>query len=289
MTALTDDELPPLFRAADSTSLRGQRHFINATRARLIGLVGAAGFGLFVWPTGSVDLAGVAALFAFLLAVFAEVFLLSRKPDKDWYDGRAAAESIKTLSWRYAVGGGPFDVHHDFDVLFSQRLQDVLEETRGDVLIPAGVVGPQITEAMRSLRSEMLEERRSVYLQQRVHDQAAWYSGKAAWNSRRADAWAIGLIVVEVLGGSAAVLKAAGVLPLDVLGLAGAAVAAGVAWVSVKQHRTLARAYSVAAHELGAIAVRAQSAVDEESWAAFVDDAEDAISREHTLWRASHK
>jgi hypothetical protein len=86
----------------------------------------------------------------------------------------------------------------------------------------------------------------------------------------------------------AAVLRAASVVQVDVLGLAGALTAAGVAWVQTKQHQTLASAYAVASQELSDIDSRVNQPSAEREWAHFVDEAEQAISREHTLWRASH-
>ena len=49
----------------------------------------------------------------------------------------------------------------------------------------------------------------------------------------------------------------------------------------------LATAYAVAHHELGLIASRIDEIAAEADWARFVDESEEAISREHTLWRAS--
>jgi len=84
------------------------------------------------------------------------------------------------------------------------------------------------------------------------------------------------------------VLKADGVIGIDLLGLAAALAAAGAAWVQTKQHQNLATAYAMAHHELATIGSRVRHANTEEQWASFVGGSEDAISREHTLWRASH-
>jgi hypothetical protein len=65
-----------------------------------------------------------------------------------------------------------------------------------------------------------------------------------------------------------------------------AALAAGSAWFAVRQYETLGRAYVFAATELSVIHQRLLLA-GEDSWAQEVADAEEAISREHTMWRAS--
>jgi conflict system pore-forming effector with SLATT domain len=43
----------------------------------------------------------------------------------------------------------------------------------------------------------------------------------------------------------------------------------------------------VASQELSTISGQVDLTTTEEDWAHFVDQAEEAISREHTLWRAS--
>ena len=68
---------------------------------------------------------------------------------------------------------------------------------------------------------------------------------------------------------------------------AGAMVAAMTAWLQTKQHRTLATAYTVTALELASVRSRIVHQASEEDWATFVSDAEEAFSREHTLWKAS--
>jgi hypothetical protein len=77
------------------------------------------------------------------------------------------------------------------------------------------------------------------------------------------------------------------VIDLDLLGF-GAAVAAGlIAWEQTRQDDRNAAAYSIAAQELASIKSLAPEQADETAWASFVDDAEEAISREHRLWRAT--
>ena len=51
--------------------------------------------------------------------------------------------------------------------------------------------------------------------------------------------------------------------------------------------KRFAKYTAVAAHELAAIGDRIPSQTGEDVWARFVSESEEAISREHTLWRAS--
>jgi SMODS and SLOG-associating 2TM effector domain 3/SMODS and SLOG-associating 2TM effector domain 1 len=288
---VAESEFPPLYLAADRNSLDGQRRFLNATRLRLAMLVLAAAFGLFTWRTAGGDLAGIGAAVAFVVALLAELYLLQARPDRLWYDGRAVAESAKTLTWRYLVGGSPFgreEVNErEADKLLLDRFRQITGNLGGAHLVPIIGAAEQISPAMRRYRSLPLEERRELYRNERIGGQQSWYARTARWNERRATQWSLVLTTLEALGLAGGVLKATGVLRVDLLGLASAVVAGGAAWVQAKQHQTLATAYAVTSQELSTISGQVDWASTEQEWAHFVDQAEEAISREHTLWRAS--
>jgi hypothetical protein len=296
-STLAYSELPAMFRAADASSQKGQRRFIGEGLFSILFLFLAAVAGLFTYKQelGSImaDWAGIAAAFAFFLSLILQLDRLLFRPEQRWYDGRALAESTKTLAWRYSVGGNPFrtDINEKkkADAVFIERLQEMLgklEESDANLIDPED--GEQITKAMQDLRSKPLPIRREAYKLGRIEDQRKWYHSKAAWNQKRAYQWNSMLIFVEVIGFVVALLKIVGVLPWDLLGVVGTLAVAVTFWLQLKQHQTLARSYAVAAMELGTIKSNIDDQETEEDWARFVDDAEEAISREHTLWLASH-
>lgn len=55
----------------------------------------------------------------------------------------------------------------------------------------------------------------------------------------------------------------------------------------MRQFSTLARAYTFAANDLAIVRDSLPSATTESSWAGETADAEEEVSREHTMWRAS--
>jgi hypothetical protein len=288
--ALRERDLPMLYQAADANSLEAQRRFLKVTSTELIMIVIAAAAGVVTWKTDSADWAGVIAAAAFAVALVLRIYLLSNRPDRTWYDGRAVAESAKNLAWRYAVGGEPFRIdtnEAEADELLVKRLRELLEGLKGVHLVPPSNEAEQITSGMRELRTKSLDERKQAYVLGRIDDQQGWYSQKARWNNKRANLWSGILTLIEAVGIVAAVFKAIGVLEVDLLGLAAAVAAAGMSWLQAKQYSNLAEAYSVAAQELAAVKARISRQSTEEEWARFVNEAEDAISREHTLWKAS--
>jgi hypothetical protein len=288
--------LPAIFYAADACSLAGQRRFLRAVKVRLVmlTLAAAAGGTSFVLDARGPDYVGILAAVAFIAALAAEVLILQTKPDQLWYEGRTAAESAKTLAWRYAVGGEPFGVNsvtgEAADRLFIQRIKDVLTGFGGLELSPILAHGQQITPTMRELREQTLDVRKAVYETDRVSDQQAWYAHKAAWNALWARRWSMVLITVEMLGGVGAVVNVAAELSgaAVALGMFGAAAAAIAAWMQTRDHQELIGAYSMAANELASIRALIDWQQTESSWAEFVRESEHAISREHSLWRASH-
>jgi hypothetical protein len=284
---LTDRELPGFYQAADQTSLEGQRRYLRAIRVVLAGSVVAAAGGAVASSGDNWRWLAFLSGAAFLLTILASLYIAVARPAKVWYDGRAAAESAKSLAWEYAVGGGPFclETCPDPDEHLLIRLGDILKLRDFTIKDQKGPT-EQITEAMRVLRGSSLDQRRSAYLSGRIEDQRSWYSKKARWNQTRSNAWLVVSLVAQGLGVAGAFLLGAGWIGFDALGLFAAVAAAIAAWVQAKDHAGLASAYGIASQELGLAKIRLAADSDELTWASLVDDAEQAISREHTLWLA---
>jgi len=288
---LGERDFPELFDAADRASAGAQRAFVRSTAAQLLLLVLAAVAAAVSAQVGRTDVAAAIAALAFAAAASLKTHLLTTKPDKTWYQGRAAAESAKTLAWRYAVGGEPFRADAPdpvrLDRQFLERLGEILRPLDDIALIPSVERSDQITPWMRRLRGRSLEERRRAYREGRILDQQRWYATKAAYNDKRARQWGAVMLAFELAGVVLLLARAVGLLTLDLGGIAAAVAGTAAAWVQTKQHAALAAAYSVTARELGQVAVEVDDPTTEDEWAKFVGHAEDAVSREHTLWLAS--
>jgi hypothetical protein len=264
----------------------GQNHYLLAMRIRLGGLiVGTVGGSIFV-SAGIVALGGWMALCGFLLALAAEIWNAVERPDRAWYEGRAAAESAKTLAWRYAVRGESFMDSTDADHEFVYRVTELVHDLK-NIDLPALSTTTQITDKMRELRGGSFEERRSAYREGRIEDQRSWYAQKADLNRKASHLWTLCLFALEGFGLVGGVLLITGAVTVDLLGLFAACAAAATAWMQAKQFRTLTAAYGVTAQELAGVKNELDGVRKEAEWAHFVGQAEEAISREHTLWRAS--
>ncbi len=283
------DLLPEFFWAADAASLRGQRRSVLLSAWELVLLVIAA-------ATGSADGAPRAwpAAAAYLGAIALAVVISRQNPQGLWYEGRAAAESVKTLAWKYAVRADAYQppprALPDAEGLYRFQLGRVLGAFRDTpVAVPGS--GVEVTAAMRDLREQPLAVRREVYLAERIQVQHDWYRAKARYCAR-AGYWAGMLgVLLPALGLVLAVLRALGAFTYDALGTVSAVAASVTAWAQLRQFRPLAAAYGLAAAELAQIQrqlarLDLDSKEAEEVWARLARDAEDAISREHTTWQA---
>ncbi len=280
-------DFPALYQSADTSSLAAQRQFLRATKTRLAGLLLAAVAGAFDLKAGGINPGALVGLSFFVLAVAAEIFLLAARPDRTWYEGRAAAESVKTLAWRYSVGGAPFPTHHQrADPDFLSQISGLLQDLTELHLDPVLTADRQITPAMRQLRGSELPARKRAYELERIEDQRNWYANKSRWNGKRSSWWSVSAIAAEAAGILAGALRAFDQIHFDLLGIFAALAAGATAWSQAKQYETLERAYFIASQELATIRSEVQAQQADE-WPAFVDKAEEAISREHTLWRAS--
>lgn len=288
-----DPEYPALYQAADHASLSGQHLSVRLRAAQLLLIITAALLGAIPFVVGGLLWGALLAGIAFAMAGLIEATMLTVQPDKAWYQGRAVAESVKSLAWRYAVGGRPFaETGPDgdpADALLAERIQQVLADFETFRIIPLKDAKHEITEWMSRLRASGLADRKAAYQRDRIDDQRTWYSSRARWNQGRSVAWSFGLLSVQTLGVVGAVLKGTGKLDFDLLGLMAAIAAAVVAWLQIKQHSALSQSYAHAAHELSAIQTLVPTIHSEADWARFVDSAETAISREHTAWRAKRE
>lgn len=287
-----EEHFPDFYQSTDTSSLDGQKRYVRSTRVQLIALVGAALFGAFTWQVAGqgADWAGVLAVAAFVVASFVRASVWRTRPERDWYAGRAAAESAKTLAWRFAVAAEPFPLALSDDAatdVLLARFHDVQTSLRQVVVLPPAEPRGEVTAEMLRARHRPLKERKRLYLEERVAHQRDWYARKARTNLHLSRVWMslmLGLEVVGIIGG---VLKATGTVDVDLLGLLGAIVAAIAAWSEMRQNSNLSSSYSVAARELGEIANRASRTMTEMEWSFFAANAEEAVSREHTMWAAS--
>lgn len=281
---IQENSFPGLYQSADKASLGAQKKYYVCLGFYLGLLVIAAAVSFSV-PINTFGALLSALLFLITLGIL--IYLKTNKPDDIWYNGRAVAESVKTLSWKWMMKADPFHEESGSETDFIADLKKVLNQNQSlsSVLSSTEGVKEPLTDAMRSVRSLSFDDRKHLYKNQRIDDQAEWYSKKANFNRRRATSW---FFVSVILHGMAVTMLLYRVydssvsLPVEVIATAASAV---LTWIQAKKHNELSSSYSLAAHEIGFIKSEWQS-ITEEEFSDFVINTENAFSREHTQWIA---
>ncbi len=286
LPALDAEDFPAIYACADQSSTQAQRRFLLLT-AVMLGLLAIAA----VMGAIEAKWAGWAGAGVFAGAILLGALAVTQNLQRTWYDGRALAESAKSLTWLYVSRGGAFatdDSQADdsyADEIYRARLQALRNELRQlDFTVASD--GTEISEAMRALRGLTLDARRDSYERERLQDQIGYYRRRGQDHARQACYFRAATWAAQALGLVGAVLKATSVVDVDLLGIGAACAAALTAWLQTRDHVTLARAYELTAEDLDRVRQDCPLTGDEARWSAYVADAEAAMSREHVMWVA---
>lgn len=286
-----DSGYPAMFQAANAASIAGQRSYLRLARLELmLLLIGAALGSIAAFNAGLASaLPGLAAV-SFLAAATLKVVARDRRYDKQWFDGRAVAETVKSTSWRYIMRVPPFEDDATADLALTSRLKAALG-ARPDLhsALAASPGGArQISPEMRAARGEPLPERRERYRSSRLLDQMDWYRAKSQFHRERATRFFWLSLITEL--GALAVAGVGLFVPdlarFNLLGLLAAIATAATAISHLNRHDELSKSYGLAFQELSLIDGLAERVEGEANLKKVVEDAESAISREHTMWIA---
>jgi hypothetical protein len=227
----------------------------------------------------------------FLVSLAITIHIKVANLQGNWYQSRALAESIKTSVWRLLMGADPYaDVSKSKNLeKFQHLLKELLFENKHITKVLSDPINDseQITQAMLETIDASFEEKRELYLKDRIDNQRHWYSSKSGQNRKSSRNWFIGLVLIYALTILMLLIQIAKpeltILPIDV----GAVIASSIiGWMQIKRYDELASAYGLTANEIGIIKSRYASVNTELELSAFVSDAENAFSREHTQWAA---
>ncbi len=291
---MTDLTLPGLYHEADTASNRQQKMFLRVIRAEFAALFVASILTINIVPKAwYIMVYGLVLVLAAGLLVFRSM----TKPEQSWYQARALAESIKTTTWKYAMQSKPFN-HHNTDALdrasFRNVLKDLLRTNQqvGAQFDGSSATLDQVTDEMAAIRALNTSDRLALYMAQRVENQRRWYAVKAGKNRRWAKSSVIALVTLYAIAFIALLIRVAKPEwafshPEPLILLATAL----IGWMQIKKFNELATSYNLTAVEIGILKSRAPEIESDEALSDFIDDAEEAFSREHTQWlaRRSHQ
>lgn len=282
--------------AADEASKTTQKHYIVIVAIDLTLMILSSALAIYNYEsTISKLVLYIFSGFFLLISFFLTVILLTRKFEDFWYQGRALAESCKTLTWRFMTRSELFEDSvplQDARQKFINRIQELGAEfpELNKVMNTALLNKPVITQMMLDVRNLTLPERKNYYIQNRIEDQKSWYAKKALYNNRQYILWFSIIISSQVLSLISIVLLISNPkLNWNLVGLFTTISAASLSWLQVKRHQELKQAYTTTSNELNMILSLADNINNENDFSKFVLDSENAVSREHTLWLAQRR
>lgn len=280
-------DFPGIYEEADSISNRTQKRYLQVLKIFLgLLLVSSVLFTYFsnIWEVklinAIVSLGILALSFIFCFVNFQGI----------WYNARAVAESIKTISWRYALRAEPYDISDsEAKILLLDTMKNIVNMNHEfKKSISADYSShEQIPANMTALRTLSTQERLEYYYKNRIIDQRDWYRNKSIYNNKRSATFFILLIVISVFLSIGLFLdldKANNVVyPIPILL---SIISIVFTWVQTKKYRELDRSYALASHEIGFIATIKERIHTDKELSDYVIDSENAFSREHTQWIA---
>ncbi|MEX0779192.1 MAG: DUF4231 domain-containing protein [Balneolales bacterium] len=286
---IEEKDYPALYIAANTASKRNQNYHIGLIIAYLTSLILGAIFAFYGINSA---LFAIIAAFFFVMGFLFTIFILIKNHENAWYNCRALAESIKTSTWKYMMRAEPYEDSENINFTnseFRNMLLQLLTQNSGLAHEFGGNVSEQeqITEKMKHVRKVELNGRKDIYTINRIDDQRKWYSKKFIQNNDQKKLWFSILLILNIL---ALILVLSRIYfptfqywPVEVLVvLAGSC----LTWIQLKKFQELTSAYSMAAHEIGIIRGEIETVNSEDNFSDFVNDAENAFSREHTRWLA---
>lgn len=283
---LPSETYPGLYVASDAASTQAQSRLASLLKLNFLFLISAAALTLF--SQKSLWSAWLSLLF-FSASLGIYMYGKIGNFQNVWYQGRALAESVKTMVWRYMMEAPPFDRGEDVDAKFARLLSELVAENSGlgSNLASSNGVGSAITSGMRQVRRCRLEERRRLYMADRVVEQREWYERKALSNKRMGGFWLFAVIALHAIAMVLMIWRISDpkidYLPIEVVVVGASCV---ITWTQFRKFDELASAYTLAAIEIGIIEVEGGRISSVQQLSDFVGNAENAFSREHTQWLA---
>lgn len=279
---LAEAALPDVFREADETAVRSQRIYLRVIKAQIAGLlvpvVAGTADGLI---SGRQPTLAIISLISLTLVAVTRLMQRFSGYESTWHSARAIAETIRSLSWQYAVGSSAFAGVTDEEA--SKKLTSMIDSV--SVARNEGSSGSQreATGAMTGLRRADISDRKAAYASARLGEQISWYRAKAETARHRGRIWDWLFVSCAGLAVAFGVLQVTGALEIGLVSLFGLTAAVIGTWTGVNQFGSIEATYTNAADELLPYLEAIDDVVDSQ-WPGFVTDCEGVMAREHQLW-----
>ncbi|NBL00761.1 MAG: DUF4231 domain-containing protein, partial [Erysipelotrichia bacterium] len=266
---------------------KNQKYFLNGIRAEYALLIFiAVNSSLSYMEKYSVNL----VLFVLLIMLLLVRNIINF--EQKWYKYRAVTESIKTTTWKFAMKAEPFNGSEEINDAkqYIGYIRNIIKDSKYAIKTETlkNLEGDTFSICLKSIREMNYEQRRDLYVEQRIEEQRTWYAKKSVFNKRLGRAWAVAILIFYILSLTMTALLAedlvqAASLPTELITTI---ISALIGWVQIKKYNELSASYALTAHEIGLVKEQSYYISGEKDFLDFIRDAETAFSREHTQWQA---
>jgi hypothetical protein len=228
-------------------------------------------------------------IFILVLSSFIISFIILKQSyDKLWFAGRAICESVKSLTWLFVIGTPPFNIEKEIshvDHLYIDRIKELLKQYPNIY----SFLGSEnyITAYMKEIRNYNFEDKKAIYIKYRIKEQQDWYTSRCEYNRNKSILFNYFIIFAQVIAIIFIVIAITNPnVTIHIFGLFTSVAIGVLSWQQLKEFRQLANSYGLASQELIMILEESDHIKNLLDLAYFVDDSENAISREHVMWLA---
>ena len=294
---MNNSNYPALYQAVNSAAIKNKQLYLLILFSTLLlitlgSVIYSIDFHSILKAHTAFKAPYILAAIIFTLSIGTSLLLAFSGTDKNWYNARSISESMKSRTWRFMVCGEPYIKAINISgakKIFAADLGKIIKENKEfkQLILNFSSSEDQITSKMIEIREKNLDDRIKFYLNERINEQQKWYSQKSQQNSNIFRFFIFVMLSMQIFAVVTSILDATnGLGNINYTAIFASFVAAILAWVKVKQYQEIAQSYSITSHEIGLIKIESESINTEDDFAKFVGDAENAFSREHTLWLA---
>lgn len=287
--ASDQSDLPALYTSTDKTASNAKRaHTRYHLWAHILLAIGAvAGAMPAKFAAGPTWLSSAPAAISTIALVSGFVLALHASKDTSsgrWYAARAAAERVKSMTWKYMMLAEPYH-EADADLRFIDHVSGLID-TNSRTGVVAPTTDTQITPRMQEIRGLPPAERSQHYLTNRAEEQQKWYNRRTkehecALKYLRISTLSANLIAVVV--SIFALVYGSG---LAYVGILTTMASSSMSWTLLRRDAELSNRYAHASQALAAARSALPDTQTEASLQRLVKRCESIFADEHAEWLA---
>ena len=280
-------DFPGIYQEADNISNKTQKCYLLVLKLYLTILIIAS--ILFTYFNNVWEVKIVNAILSLVILALSFVFFCYDFQGI-WYNARAVAESIKTSCWRFAIKAEPYNVEdEEADEFLLNTMKHIIGMNRDfqKHITACFSCNEQLPSSLIKIRLLPLEKRRDFYHNYRVLEQELWYKNKSEYNNKKSKLFFALLVLLSLIISVFLFLSLDKTnsfnYPVEILL---SLLSIIFTWVQTKKYKELNKSYALASYEIGFISSQKNKITSEEQLSEYVDNSENAFSREHTQWIA---